>query len=98
MRNESPTLAFLFLFISALLGYDVNAQSGRTCGTPPMDSATFVNKPRHGNNQFLLDLNDSIGYPASVPKSGGEDGFDTQTVYWIPVKAIVNGVDCRVSI
>lgn len=54
-----------------------------------MDSTTFVNKPWIGNNQFLIDIADSVGYGnQAIPKSES-GGFDPIAVYWIPVKAWV---------
>jgi len=59
------------------------------CGTAPMDSANFVNQPWYGNNQYLLDLVDSIRYLPPIPKSTIVGGFDQQAAYWVPVKAWV---------
>jgi len=60
-----------------------------SCDTPEMDSLTFISKPWIGNNQFLLDILDSIGYgQAAIPKSAS-GGFDQMAAFWIPVKAWV---------
>lgn len=60
-----------------------------SCGTPNMDSTVFISKPWIGNNKFLEDIVNSIGYgTTAVPKSASE-GFDPVAVYWIPVKAWV---------
>lgn len=93
MNTDFITTALLAFCFFMLAVSNLRAQTSRTCGILPMDSATFVNKPWHGNNQFLLDLNDSIGYPTANPKNGSNDGFDTQTVYWIPIKAWVYNDD-----
>ncbi|NEN25608.1 hypothetical protein G3O08_19120 [Cryomorpha ignava] len=55
-------------------------QESIACGTFPMDSATFINQPWYGNNQFLLDLIDSVGYNSAAPKSNIAGGFDPQVL------------------
>src|SRR5690554_968554 len=87
---SKPIVIFLFL---VLIGIQARGQTQYACGTGNMDSAAFVNKPWVGNNQFLLDLIDSVGYGKAIPKSGIQGGFDTQAQYWIPVKAWVYNDD-----
>ncbi len=60
-----------------------------SCGTPEMDSLVFLSKPWIGNNQFLLDIADSVGYGQSAVPKSASGGFDPQGAYWIPVKAWV---------
>jgi hypothetical protein len=68
-------------------------QGQTSCGTPDMDSTVFLSKPWIGNNQFLEDITDSIGYGgASTPKSA-YGGFDPMAAFWIPVKAWVYNDD-----
>ncbi len=45
------------------------AQSENSCGTPKTDSAAFFNQPWVGNNQFLNNFLDSMGYPKSNTKA-----------------------------
>jgi hypothetical protein len=80
-------LLALSLVVAPLLSL---AQSEVVCGTPPADSASFYSQPWIGNNQFLIDLLDSIEYGQAIPKTNGSiGGFDENTVYWIPVQAWV---------
>ncbi len=82
MKSIYTSVIFL-IFLSG------NCIGQYTCGTPDMDSTAFVNKPWIGNNQFLLDIADSVGYGnTAIPKSAS-GGFDPVAVYWIPVKAWV---------
>lgn len=80
---------FYSILSIVLLQTVANGQARRVCGTHPMDSATFVNQPWYGNNQFLLDLIDSVGYNSATPKNNPIGGFDPQVIYWVPVKAWV---------
>lgn len=80
-----------------LLGYNSFSQPTYECGTPPMDSASFVNKPWYGNNQYLLDKLDSLGYGwqqggVQNKTSIAEGGFE-QILYWVPLKAWVYNDD-----
>lgn len=52
-------LSFFCFIVMAAVHLNMNAQS--KCGTPDIDSTVFMNKPWIGNNQFLLDILDSIG-------------------------------------
>lgn len=89
----------LFLILVVLITSNLFAQSPYQCGTPPMDSVSFMNKPWVGNNQFLLDLVDSVNVenPPSEAKHQGvsliEGGFDSEVVFWVPVKAWVYNDD-----
>ncbi|MBX2986235.1 MAG: hypothetical protein KF882_09755 [Bacteroidia bacterium] len=50
-------LTFLFgLFVQT------NAQTVNSCGAEPLDSASFEEQPWFGNNEYLLNLLDSLGY------------------------------------
>ncbi len=52
---------FIFIFsILVSLTIRSNGQYTPGCGTEPMDSVNVVNQPYFGNNQFLLDLVDSV--------------------------------------
>ncbi len=83
-------LIFTFLLFPSL----AKSQPYNSCGTVPMDSANFENQPWYGNNQFLLDLVDSVHNSRPLPKNLVEGGFDSQAVYWIPVKTwVYNGND-----
>ena len=88
---NKPIVIFLFL---VLIGIQARGQTQYACGTGNMDSAAFVNKPWVGNNQFLLDIVDSVGYgQTAMPKSNIQGGFDPQAIYWVPVKAWVYNDD-----
>lgn len=66
---------------------DTSGQS--KCGTPDMDSTVFMKKPWIGNNQFLLDILDSIGYGQTAIPKLASGAFDPFAENWIPIKAWV---------
>jgi hypothetical protein len=86
---------FIVLITTILTTASMYAQNSYQCGTPGMDSTAFKNKPWVGNNQFLFDLIDSVESTNFQPemKTLGEfpveGGFDTEVVFWVPVKTWV---------
>lgn len=56
---------FYSLLVSLLFSTLATVQGNEPYGTTPMDSANFVSQPWYGNNQFLLDILDIIGYVVS---------------------------------
>lgn len=55
------------VILSLIVCFCMNAAQGQNgCGTEPLDSASFEEQPWVGNNQYLLDLLDSMGFGNSV--------------------------------
>ena len=85
----------------------INAAQGQDgCGTEPLDSASFEEQPWIGNNQYLLDLPDSLSFgnyaPPGINNLNGipiTGGMDPGAYYWIPVKAWVYTLEyCQISV
>lgn len=62
----------------------INAQSTDSCGTDDMDSTEFINQPWFGNNQYLNDFLDSIGYPK--PNTAARIVGLDRVWYHLPIK------------
>lgn len=71
------------------IGYLQNAyaETDTICGTESLDSATFVNLPWIENNQFLLNLVDSIDNSCNNCRMGS-DGLSIKK-YQVSIKAEV---------
>lgn len=89
MKNKlKPLILIAFCFAN----FQLVSQSD-SCATEPLDSASFEAQPWFGNNDYLLDLLDSLGYWdgqnilfENLPVEGG---FDIGAKIWIPIKAWV---------
>jgi hypothetical protein len=83
---------FILLLIIAHIASVSKAQS---CGTGSLDTNTFLAQPWVGNNDYLLNLYDSVRTTVDTTIILGksamsvEGGFDPQAVLWVPVKAHV---------
>ena len=67
------------------------------CGTEPIDSLAAISQPYYGNNQFLIDLADSVensGCPSCRTTAGGT----ATEAYVIPVKIWVYYCGCCRSV
>ena len=57
-------MKYLFKIFLFILSINLNAQTDSlpSCGTDPLDSASFEDQAWYGNNDYLLNLLDSVGY------------------------------------
>ncbi len=87
MKNHTLFWIVLLVIFYLLSCLPLRGQS--TCGTPDIDSTVFISKPWIGNNKFLEDIVDSVGYGTSAVPKSATGGFDPVALYWVPVKAWV---------
>ncbi|MCG9881835.1 MAG: hypothetical protein MH472_14665 [Bacteroidia bacterium] len=87
MTKPKYILIFLFLLLAT---QQLDAQTD-SCSTVPLDSVSFESQPWFGNNEYLIDLLDSLGYGSGENLNNG--GFDSQVKYWIPIRAWVYNDD-----
>lgn len=83
MRHIKIILTIFFSFSI----YYTYATNDSICGTESLDSATFVNLPWIENNQFLLNLVDSVENSCSNCRTS-PNGLSTKK-YQVPIKAVV---------
>ena len=57
-----------------------------SCGTEPIDSTTFYNQPWIGNNQYLENFLDSLGYPLSTSTTVNSIESLIRVKYRVPIK------------
>lgn len=83
-----------YLFLSAfVLCHFITSAQNVSCGSTEIDTTAYNSRPWIANNQYLLDLVDSIGYgQMAIPKSAS-GGFDPMAEYWIPVKVWIYNDD-----
>lgn len=73
------------LFLSTVMYTTTFASGDEYCGTESLDSATFVNLAWFENNQYLLDLVDSIEGSCNNCRTSN-DGL-SKKIYQVPIKA-----------
>ena len=102
-RNPSAIMKCTFtqrlIVFVFLLGISIPSMSQDTekCGTENMDSLAAISQPYYGNNQFLINLADSVensGCPSCRTTAGGT----ATEAYVIPVKIWVYYCGCCRSV